>query len=276
MSSINTNNGAMNALATLRNVNRQSEENQNRISTGLKVRSGKENAAYFSISSTMKGDSGMFKSINEGMTLTKNSVATARLGAETVKGIAQEFTERVSFGQGQGTDRAEIQKELDEMVNRMGTIIDQSTFNGDNLVNGTSTVTVVTGVSRSGGSFATTTFTFQKVDLSAIKTTLQGIDLEAASTTTLRQAALTTAEGALADAVDAATNLGIAQKSIETQKSFLEDLTDEIDSGVGSMVDANMEEEAAKMQSLQVQQQLAVQGLSTANQAPQSIMSLFR
>lgn len=276
MSSIQTNNGAMNALATMRNVNRQSSENQTRISTGLKVRSGKENAAYFSISNTMKGDSGMFKSINEGMTLTKNSVATAKLGAETVKNLTKEFTERVSFSQGQGINRGEVQKELDELVGRMDTIIKQSTFNGDNLVNGTSTVTVVTGVSRSSGSFQTTTFTFQKVDLGAIKTTLQGIDLNAASTTTLRQAALTTAETALASAISSATNLGIAEKSIETQQSFLADLTDEIDGGVGAMVDANMEEEAAKMQSLQVQQQLAVQGLSIANQAPQSIMGLFR
>ena len=84
MSSILTNSSAMNALATLKDVNRGLNDTQTRVSTGLKVSSGKDNAAYFAVSETMKGDSGMFKAINEGMTATKNSVATARLGAETV------------------------------------------------------------------------------------------------------------------------------------------------------------------------------------------------
>ena len=91
MSSILTNSSAMNALSTLRDVNRGLNETQDRVSTGLKVASGKDNAAYFAVSETMKGDSGMFKAINEGMTATKNSVATARLGAETVADIAQQI-----------------------------------------------------------------------------------------------------------------------------------------------------------------------------------------
>lgn len=97
MSSILTNSSAMNALATLKDVNRGLNQTQDRVSTGLKVASGKDNAAYFAVSETMKGDSGMFKAINEGMTATKNSVATARLGAETVSDIAQQIVERVAL-----------------------------------------------------------------------------------------------------------------------------------------------------------------------------------
>ena len=74
----------------------------------------------------------------------------------------------------------------------------------------------------------------------------------------------------------AATDLGIAERSIETQQNFLSELTDKLDAGVGSMIDADMEEEAARLQSLQVQQQLATQSLSIANQAPQNILSLFQ
>jgi flagellin len=75
---------------------------------------------------------------------------------------------------------------------------------------------------------------------------------------------------------DAATDLGIAEKQVETQQNFLSELGDRLDSGVGSMVDADMEKEAARLQSLQVQQQLSTQSLSIANQAPQNILSLFR
>ena len=70
MSSINTNTSAMNALSTLRSVNSSLNQTQDRISTGLKVSNAGDNAAYFAISETMKGDSGMTKSINESLTLT--------------------------------------------------------------------------------------------------------------------------------------------------------------------------------------------------------------
>ena len=80
----------------------------------------------------------------------------------------------------------------------------------------------------------------------------------------------------MAAAISSATKLGIAEKSIETQKEFLGALTDRLDGGVGSMIDANMEEEAARLQALQVQQQLATQSLSIANSSPQNILSLFR
>lgn len=273
MASLLTNNSAMNALKTMRSVNSQMQENQDRISTGLKVSSGKDNAAYFSISKTMGGDSGMFKSIDEGLTLTQNSVKTARVGAENVEDLTRQFSERVAFAQSDAVDRAEVQKELDELAARVQTTIDQSTFNGNDLVSGpASTQTVVTGISRAGGSFGTTSITFSSVNLQAIQSTLANINV---NTTGSLSAALDTVEGALNDAIDAATSLGVAEKSIETQKDFLKNLTDTLDSGIGSMVDADMEEEAARSQSLQVQQQLATQSLSMANQQPQSLLSLF-
>ncbi|MGV6810871.1 MAG: flagellin N-terminal helical domain-containing protein [Brevirhabdus sp.] len=290
MSSILTNNSAMVALSTLKMVTSGLNETQNRVSSGLAIRSGKENAAYFAISETMKGDSSMFKAINEGMTSTKNSVATARLGAETVADLAQQFVERVAFAQGNGIDLAEVQSELDEMVKQMDSAIKQSTFNGDDLVNASSdgaaanaatvSVTAVTGVSRAGASFSTTTITFSGVDLASIRgdmtnanTGFAAIDV---STSANLAADLATAEGLLSNAIDAAASLGVSEKTLEGQQAFLDSLTDTLDSGIGAMVDANMEEEAARLQAYQVQQQLATQSLSIANQAPQNILSLFR
>ena len=278
MSSILTNNSAMAALQTLQSINKSLDSTQNRISSGLQISSGKDNAAYFSISETMKGDSSMYKAIDEGLTLTMNSVSTARLGAETVQEVAQEFAERVAFAQGGTAEvRSDVQAELDELVARIETTIAQSTFNGTSLVSGTATTTVVTGISRgAAGSVTTTSITFQEQDLDAIRSALAAVDLTTSSTTALMETDLQTAEAQLDAAIASATALGIAEKSIETQKEFLGALTDKLDSGVGSMVDADMEAEAARLQSLQVQQQLATQSLSIANQAPQNILSLFR
>ena len=227
MASILTNTSAMVALATLNDVNRGLTETQNRVSSGLKISSGKDNAAYFAISMTMKGDSGMFRAVNEGLTTTKNAISTGRLGAETVADLALQFTERVAFAQGSGLDLADVQNELDGFIDRMNAALAQATFNGSNLIDSTDSVTVVTGISRASGSFATTTVTFSEVDLGAIVTALDS-------------------------------------------------LIDTLDAGVGAMVDADMEEEAARLQAFQVQQQLAIQSLSIANQSPQNVLSLFR
>ena len=315
MSSILTNASAMTALNSLRNVNRSLDETQTRISTGLAIRSGKENSAYFSISNTMAGDSGMYKSINEGLTLTKNSIATARLGAEQIVDLSKDFADRLAFAQGETVEWDEVKKELEELKSRVDTTINQSTFNGDSLVTGTDTRTVVTGVSRSGGSFSVTTVEFNEQDLAVtvsdemqyaidafnaamagvaagdtagaanfsdeiVGTAFTGVVGDGSNANELatdkKQYALKIAEFALQNAIDGATNLGIAEKTVELQKDFLSNLTDQIDEGTGAMVDADMEAEAAKLQAFQVQQQLSTQALSIANQAPQNIMSLFR
>ncbi len=315
MSSINTNTSAMNALATLRNVNSNLGTTQDRISTGLKVSSGKDNAAYFAISETMKGDSGMTKAVNESLTLTKNSVATARLGAEQFSDLATEFRDKVAFAQENKGGLDEIESDLTRLVADMKAIMEQSTFNGDDLVNaaqsnnaatpadatplvidGTGAETtastsaaagpreVITGISRSSaGALQTTKINVSPVDLNAeyekfaaISASFSSRAGDATDGDTYLEAVLTLADEATQGTVDAATSLGQSEKSIERQQEFLTKLSDNLDSGVGAMVDANMEEEAARLQALQVQQQLASQSLSIANQAPQNILSLFR
>lgn len=275
MSSILTNTSSMVALATLQDVNRGLDETQSRVSTGLKIQSGKDNAAYFAISKTMQGDSGMFKAVNEGLTVTKNSVATARLGAETVNDLAQQMVERIAFAQGDSVDKTAVQGELDGLADRMQAAIDQATFNGSDLVSGAATTqTVVSGISRAGGSFATTTISFDSIDLQSIQTAMAAIDVTDTGSTMASK--LTAAEAQLANSVDASTSIAVAEKTIEGQTEFVDALTDNLDAGVGAMVDADMEEEAARLQAYQVQQQLAVQSLAIANQSPQNILSLFR
>ncbi|WP_322891207.1 MULTISPECIES: flagellin [unclassified Yoonia] len=89
-------------------------------------------------------------------------------------------------------------------------------------------------------------------------------------------AALANIETMINTSIDAAAAFGSSQGRIETQSNFISQLTDSLRSGIGALVDANMEEASARLQALQVQQQLGVQSLSIANQAPQTILSLFR
>lgn len=96
------------------------------------------------------------------------------------------------------------------------------------------------------------------------------------TTTNGAKAALAGVESMIQTAIDSAASFGSAQGRIETQANFVSQMTDALKSGIGSLVDANMEEASARLQALQVQQQLGIQSLSIANQAPQSILSLFR
>jgi flagellin len=243
----------------------------------------------------MNSESGMMSAISESMSLAKSSISTARLGAETLTDLAQQFVDRVAFAQEEGVDRAAVGEELQSLVEQMATTITQSTFNGENLISTAgvgaltaNTKTVVTGIARTGTGIVTTSQGFSMVDLQAIvgdptagtagDGTLSAI-AAAVATDTFTTDAATTLAAAVEDLqaiTTQATNLGVAEKAIETQQEFLSALTDRIDAGVGAMVDADMEEEAARLQALQVQQQLATQSLSIANQGPQNILSLFR
>ncbi len=102
---------------------------------------------------------------------------------------------------------------------------------------------------------------------------LAGIDVSTGAGAT---AALAAVESLIDTSIDASAAFGSSQGRIETQKAFISNLADSFKSGIGSLVDADMEETSARLQALQVQQQLATQSLSIANQAPQSILSLFR
>lgn len=105
---------------------------------------------------------------------------------------------------------------------------------------------------------------------------LFGLDAIDVTTNEGAKAALSNIETMIGASIDAAASFGSAQKRIDIQTDFISNLSDALKSGIGSMVDADMEETSARLQALQVQQQLGVQALSIANQSPQSILSLFR
>lgn len=341
MSSILTNPAARSALQSLRGIETALDRNQTRITTGIKVASGKDNAAYFSISETVKGDSGMNKAMNESLTLTRNAISVGRLATESVLEMSGELAEKLMLAQAQydmnpDFDGATIQADIDAIVSRISSTIAQASFNGISFVDGhgnqhpgstdglatglnsdTSRRTsnrdydirsdrnvssydpaldpdvaqVAVGVSRKDRSIEVNTLPIKKADLVSIEEDLLSLDVTrdfpAGYAATKGGPAFNAGDDRIEFYIDLvervrevvlddATALGQAEKSIERQQSFLTELTDIQDAGVGKLVDADMEEEAARLQALQVQQQLASQSLSIANQAPQNILSLFR
>lgn len=277
MSSINTNIASMTALQTLKTVQGSLTDTQGRVSTGLKVQSAKDNAAYYSIAQTMRGDSAAFNAISENLSIIGASVSVARQGTEELGRITKQILEKVSLAQAnESVDRALIQKDIDDLVDQFNSTISQTSYNGQSMIDGTDTVTVATGVTRDGGLFQTTDFIFTKFDAEAVSTALAGIDVAAATDAAALGILMINVEGEMAKITEAEANFGMVEKRIDNHKSFNSRLVDKFDAGVGSLVDADMNTEAARLSALQVQEQLATQALSIANQAPQSILSLFR
>lgn len=277
MSSINTNIASMTALQTLKTVQSNLTETQGRVSTGLKVQSAKDNAAYYSIAQTMRGDSAAFNAISENLSIIGASVSVARQGTEELGKITKQILEKVSLAQAnESVDRELIQKDIADLVDQFNSTISQSSYNGQSMIDGTDTVTVATGVTRDGGLFQTTNFDFKKFDAEAVSTALAAVDVSAATDAAALNILMINVEGEIAKITEAEASFGMVEKRIDNHKSFNSKLVDKFDSGVGALVDADMNKEAARLSALQVQEQLATQALSIANQAPQSILSLFR
>ncbi|SNS11326.1 flagellin [Antarctobacter heliothermus] len=196
---------------------------------------------------------------------TLNTTATA--GAQEITYVARD-----------GDTEADVTKGLADAFNKY--VSDNSAIT-DGLgiaaaVNGTSANQLdFTGASNTGDNFSVQVRTYAVADttIGGRLETLSNVDV---TTQAGVDSALTEIEGLIQTAIDSAAAFGSAQGRIETQADFVTSLNDALKSGIGTLVDADMEEASARLQALQVQQQLGVQALSIANQAPQSLLSLFR
>lgn len=274
MSSILTNNSAMVALQTLKSINTDLGKTQNAISTGKDVASAKDNSAIWAISKVMESDVSGFNAISDSLSLGESTVAVASAGAERIADILTEMKDKVIAANGENVDHAKLEAEVDEMKLEITSIINGSQFNGKNLLNAAGgDMTVLSSLDRdAAGAVTTGTITVLSVDFET-DLDLTTVDMSDATTAA---ASIDDIETLIQTAVDGAAALGASAKRIEGQNVFVGKVMDAMKSGIGTLVDADMEAASARLQALQTQQQLGVQALSIANQAPQTILSLFR
>jgi len=281
MSSILTNNSAMVALETLRNVNRSLESVQSEISTGKKVATAKDNAGIWAVATVMSSDIESFKQISDSLNLGAATVGVARSASEQIVKTLQEIKGLVVTAQGENVDRAKIQTDIDAKTALIQGFVDAAQFNGLNLIDGSAVtdVNVLSSLNRDSlGAVTAANITVERQDLATTAggglAALTAVDVSTSSATAT--AGLASIETLLQTAIDAAAAFGSSQASIKSQADFVTSLTDSLKAGVGSLTDSDIEAASAKLQALQVQQQLGVQALSIANQQPQALLSLFR
>jgi flagellin len=302
-----TNVSAMTALQSLNATNKQLSTTQSRISTGFRVSSAEDNAAYWSIATTMRSDNGALSTVKDALGLGAATLDVAYTGMNKAIEVAKEMKNKLVAARQPGIDREKIQSEITELQNQMRSVADSSVFSGENWLSVDSsdagynaTKTIVASFSRTDGAVSIGTIAVSLTETELIDSNDQSGILDQEDTTTNGGATysiLTLDISAISDTDDdledleqmigwvddgigsmttAASNLGAVKQRTSMQKEFISSLMDAISRGVGTLVDADMNEESTRLQALQVQQQLGIQSLSIANQNSQQIMSLFR
>ncbi|MGR3761357.1 flagellin N-terminal helical domain-containing protein [Roseobacteraceae bacterium NS-SX3] len=273
MSSILTNNGAMVALQTLQSVNSNLEQTQAQISTGKSVGSAKDNAAVWAISKAMDSDIAGYGAVQDALGVGEATVAVASSAAEQIVEKLTEMKELAISANSENVDHAKIQADLAKKQEQITNIIKSADFNGANLLNTDVDGNGATGLTVMGSLVPGDAITVTGVNFQV------SMDFSAATAITDAATAATALgeiEGKLTTAIDGAAQLGGDSNRLSDQKEFVSKLTDSLKMGVSTMTDTNMEEASARLKALQTQQQLAVQSLSIANQAPQALQQLFR
>ena len=395
MTSILTNIAAMSALQTLRSIGQDMEATQGRVSSGLRVGQASDNAAYWSIATTMRSDNGALSAVQDALGLGAAKVDTAYAGLESSIDVIKEIKNKLVASREAGVDRAKIQEEITQLQDQLKSITDSASFSGENWLKGVigkaaatagdlatgvtvnkqivgsftrnsdgnvkvqsidialdgSNVLVDISGNKQGildsdalkanvaqwtdGTFRTATtslaagfsegangiwsdgtdFYKQVGENKWLQTDATGTTLDAAVPAALTTTAAVYAsgtsvlsldltkldtmktafglgatatsedvldqlishvDGQLEAATSAAAKLGAVSSRLDMQQNFVSKLSDSLESGIGRLVDADMNEESTKLKALQTQQQLAIQSLSIANSDSQNILSLFR
>ena len=323
MSSLLTNTSAMTALQNLSMTQKDLTKTQGQISSGLAVANASDNAAYWSIATSMRSDVSALGAVTSALNLGASVLSTATSAMNSVETILKQMKADIVTAKTSGTDATQVQSDITAQQQSLRSIIGSASFNGVNLLDGSTDKTnIVDSFSRgSGGSTTTGVLTVDTANIALGGNATPGGLLGGANSlahndasatsgstgfasdgttpvgsydaTSILGFVLTSASGSgpqgttdldvLGKAIDdaitkvtaGAAQLGQYTTTVNNQITFTSSISDAITSGVGSLVDADMNVASTRLQALQTQQQLGIQALSMANQNSQLILKLF-
>ncbi len=301
LNSVNTNIGAQVALASLNATNTQLQASQKRISTGLRVADATDDGGAFAVAQRVRSDVGALTSVNEQLGNAKGLVGTSlsALGkiSDTVN-IAKTLLVKIGDSSIAQDQRDQYVASYKSLLTEVANYVDNSTYNGQTLL-GRTAGGPITGSSKSViSSELGNTTTISAADTSGLASTLAGLigatfsrgatgidtftAAAAGADQTAAALALTATTGATAftTALKGVANqlnqTGADANLLDATITFNSSKIDSLNAGLGALIDTDLSKESARLQALQIKQQLGTQALSLANQAPQSLLSLFK
>ncbi len=272
--SVNTNVGAMTALQYLTETQGQLSQTQSAINSGLKVADAKDNGAIYAIAQNQRASVAGYQSVLNSLNNGSSSIDVALSAGQSISDLLIQLKQQALSAADPSLDTASRQAlnaNFTALRDQIATIVKNAVFNNFNLVDGSTQM--IQALASSDGTRRVTTQA-QNLSLSGQIVTLTST--ATVSTQAKASALIGTLQTSLTNVNSALAKLSAGAAKFSIQGTFTQKLSDTLTAGIGNLVDANMAQESASLQSLQVKQQLGIQALSIANQAPQSILSLFR
>jgi flagellin len=283
LNSVNTNMGAMIALQSLNRTNTAMGSVQKEVSTGYRVADATDDGAAYAVAQSVRSTVGALTTANQQLGNVQGLLQTTQSGLNNVSNTMASMRDvlvKLADSNVSGDQRSQYMAQYNSLVSNVKTFIQDANYNGKTLIGNVSGATagfarVATVRNETGASYGITTFSGNTLFNSI---SLAGIAGAGTSASVFAQA-ITPGGGFIQamNSVGAALNtVGSEQNYVTNQISYNSDKIDALNSGLGSLVDADLAKESAQLQALQIRQQLGTQALSMANQAPQTLLSLFK
>jgi flagellin len=274
MLSVNTNPGALIALQNLTATAAQLEQTQNEVSTGLAVSSPQDNGAIWAIAQNERGTAGSLNAVMQSLQRGQSTIQVATAAGTSVSNLLNQLKTLALSASDPSLDATSLaadDTQFKSVLTQITQIVNNSNFNGVNMIvtGGTNIMALATAA---GG----------QITVLAQSLTLGGANMGAVSahasigTTALATAMVTSVNNAITKVNSALGTLGNGATALQNQLTFVQDLQDTLDTGIGNLVNANLGQESAQLTALQTKQQLGIQALSIANQSSAALLSLFR
>ncbi|WP_165189245.1 flagellin [Caulobacter soli] len=271
LNSVNTNSGAMIALQNLNSTNSELQVTQQRINTGKKIASAKDNGAIWAMSKVQSSTASSLNAVKDSLQRGQSTIDVALAAGDTVTDLLGKMKEKALAASDTSLNSASFNalvSDFNSLRDQITKAVTNAKFNGVSIADG-STTKLAFLANADGSQFT----------VAAKTLSLAGLKLSSTSSFSTAAAAksmIDTVSTALGTATNKLASLGTSSTGLDTHLTFVGKLQDSLDAGVGNLVDADLAKESAKLQSLQTKQQLGVQALSIANQSTQSVLSLFR
>jgi flagellin len=281
LNSVNTNTGAMIALQSLNRTNADLSATQKRVSTGYRVADATDDGAAYAVAQSVRSTVRALGSANQQLGNVQGLLSTTQSGLNNISNTMASMRDvliKLSDSNVAGTQRTQYISQYTSLLDNVKTFVQDAGYNGKTLIgnitgsNGTF-ARVATVRNEQGASYGIATFSGSAL-YGAINFTGTVLGIGASV------AALISATGTFLtqmNSVGSALNtVGSEVNYVNNQMAYNSDKIDALNTGLGSLVDADLAKESAQLQALQIRQQLGTQSLSLANQAPQTLLSLFK
>jgi len=284
LNSVNTNMGAMVALQSLETTQSQLAVTQKQISTGFRVADSTDDGAAYSIAQSIRSTVGALTSANQQLGNATGLLSTTQTALNNISNMMGSMRDvLVKLGDSSITtnERTNYQSQYTSMADNVKSYIEDSTYNTKTLIGNIT----VNGSTQGYGSVNVSTnedgahYNLQAYDLSAMYGSIAALTTVIQATAGAIQAFLTAGGMFIAHQQTVGADLntvGSEINHVNNQTTYNSNKIDALNGGLGSLVDADLAKESAQLTALQIRQQLGTQALSLANQAPQSLLSLFK